>query len=57
MWEDIQAKRKTEIEFINGAVAKLGMSKGVATPLNIKITECIIRLEKGEVVSLEEIQK
>ncbi len=31
---DILNKRKTEIEFINGAVAKIGRSHGVKTPMN-----------------------
>ena len=31
---DILNKRKTEIEFINGAVAKIGKSHGVKTPMN-----------------------
>ena len=31
---DILNKRKTEIEFINGAVAKIGKSHGIKTPMN-----------------------
>ena len=31
---DILNKRKTEIEFINGAVSKIGKSHGVKTPMN-----------------------
>ena len=31
---DILNKRKTEIEFINGAVAKIGRSHGIKTPIN-----------------------
>ena len=31
---DIINKRKTEIEFINGAVSKIGKSHGIKTPMN-----------------------
>ena len=43
---DIQYKRKSEIDFINGSVSKIGKKHGVPTPLNdmlykiIKIKEC-----------------
>lgn len=52
MWEDIQAKRTTEIEYINGAVVKLGQKYGVATPVNLKIYQAIKSLEKGEKINL-----
>ena len=47
MWEDIQAKRKTEIEFINGAVVNLGRKAGIATPMNQMIVEQIHKLENS----------
>jgi len=31
---DILNKRKTEIDFINGAVSKIGKGHGVETPMN-----------------------
>ena len=31
---DVQYKRKTEIDFISGAVSKIGKKHGVKTPLN-----------------------
>jgi 2-dehydropantoate 2-reductase len=31
---DIQYKRKTEIDFISGAVSKIGKKHGIKTPLN-----------------------
>ena len=34
MLQDIEAVRKTEIETVNGAVARMGSQLGVATPLN-----------------------
>jgi 2-dehydropantoate 2-reductase len=47
MWEDIQAKRKTEIEFINGAVVKLGKTVGVETPVNQMIVAQVHKLESS----------
>ncbi len=46
MWEDIQAKRKTEIEYINGAVVRLGKQYGVNTPINRAIVAQIHKLEQ-----------
>lgn len=48
MWEDIQASRKTEVEFLNGAVASLGQQQGVPTPVNAGITLLIQQLENGQ---------
>lgn len=36
--QDIMKKKKTEIEFLNGAVSKLGKRAGIATPINDTIT-------------------
>ncbi len=49
MWDDIRAKRKTEIEFLNGAVVELGYQAGVKTPVNSKIVQAIHQLEQGGV--------
>ena len=38
-------KRKTEIDFINGAIARLGKKQGVPTPVNEKIVLMIKELE------------
>ncbi|MFK3975570.1 2-dehydropantoate 2-reductase [Shewanella vesiculosa] len=46
MWEDIQAKRKTEVEFINGAVVKIGKRYGVRAPVNQAIVAQIEALEQ-----------
>ncbi len=34
MWEDLQAGRQPEIEFLNGAICRLGKDTGFATPIN-----------------------
>jgi 2-dehydropantoate 2-reductase len=46
MWQDIQAKRKTEVDFINGAVVSIGEIYGVKTPVNQAIVEQIKQLEQ-----------
>jgi 2-dehydropantoate 2-reductase len=43
---DIEAGRATEIEFINGAIARYGQELGVATPLNTIIAAAVRRLEQ-----------
>lgn len=36
--QDIMKKKKTEIEFLNGAVSRIGKKIGIATPINDTIT-------------------
>ncbi|NKF49859.1 2-dehydropantoate 2-reductase [Shewanella sp. WXL01] len=55
MWQDIQDGRKTEIEFLNGAVADLGKQHGIATPANAAISRAIGQLEQGQTVSIEAV--
>ena len=43
---DVLNKRKTEIEFINGAVSKIGKKHGIATPLNDLMCK-IINIKEG----------
>ncbi|MEX2235868.1 MAG: 2-dehydropantoate 2-reductase [Cyclobacteriaceae bacterium] len=43
MLQDVDAKRKTEIDVINGAIVRMGKEAGIPTPMN----ECIVRLIKG----------
>lgn len=45
MWEDIQAGRKTEIEYLNGWVARECEKAGLQCPANKEITKKIKRLE------------
>ncbi len=52
MWDDIQAGRRTEIMYLNGAVERLGIQTGIATPVNSAIVELIKHLEQGERLSL-----
>lgn len=48
MWQDIHAKRKTEIDFINGAVSQLGKQYGIQTPVNDTIVSLIKMAEHAE---------
>jgi 2-dehydropantoate 2-reductase len=43
---DIQFKRKSEIDFINGSVSKIGKKHGVPTPLNDMLYK-IIKVKEG----------
>lgn len=48
MWDDIQAKKRTEIMFLNGAVVRLGQLYNISTPVNTLLVEQIKRLESGD---------
>ena len=43
---DVLYKRKTEIDFISGAVSKIGKKHGIATPLNDLMYK-MIRVKEG----------
>ena len=45
MLQDVEARRATEIDFLNGGIARFGRELGVATPLNDAITSFIKGLE------------
>jgi 2-dehydropantoate 2-reductase len=47
MLQDIENGRRTEIDAINGAVARLGLQHGVQTPANRRIAQLIRALEEG----------
>lgn len=47
MSDDILAKRRTEIMFLNGAVVRMGQQYQLPTPVNTLLVEQIIRLESG----------
>lgn len=46
MREDIVNQRKTEIEYINGYISKLGRIHAIATPANSKIYQQVIQLTR-----------
>ncbi len=47
MWQDLQKKKKTEIDAINGAISALGKKHNIATPYNDMITSLIKIIEVG----------
>jgi 2-dehydropantoate 2-reductase len=47
MWEDLQAGRRTEIDYLNGEVVRLAESLGRTAPVNAKLIELIRAAEAG----------
>ena len=45
---DLKRGRKTEIDFINGALVKLGKAHGVPTPVNGEIVRVVKEIEEGK---------
>ena len=41
MWEDLQRRRPTEVEFLNGEIVRLAQDVAAAAPLNRKIVELV----------------
>ena len=48
MGQDMVKGRRTEIEFLNGMVAKKGDEIGIATPANVVLTDIVKRVERGD---------
>ena len=48
MAQDIRKGRRTEIEAMNGFVARKGAEIGVPAPANEKLTQIVMRVERGE---------
>ncbi|WP_449246013.1 ketopantoate reductase family protein [Desulfarculus baarsii] len=48
MRADVQNKRPTEVEFINGAVCRMGQEKGLATPINQTLTLLVKAIEENQ---------
>jgi 2-dehydropantoate 2-reductase len=47
MLQDVEARRQTEIDFLNGGVARFGRELGVPTPLNDAVTALIKGMERS----------
>jgi 2-dehydropantoate 2-reductase len=47
MLQDVEARRQTEIDFLNGGVARFGRELGVPTPLNDTVTALIKGMERS----------
>lgn len=48
MWEDLQLQRKTEVDYINGAVINLAHSLAQTAPLNSRMVSLVKKAEAGE---------
>lgn len=46
---DIRRGRRTEIDWINGEIARKAAEVGVAAPLNVEFTRLVKQLERGEI--------
>jgi 2-dehydropantoate 2-reductase len=47
MLQDVEARRETEIDYLNGGIARFGREHGVPTPLNEAILGLVKGLEKS----------
>jgi 2-dehydropantoate 2-reductase len=47
MLQDVEARRQTEIDFLNGGVVRFGQEHGVPTPLNEAVTALIKGVERS----------
>jgi 2-dehydropantoate 2-reductase len=49
MAQDIRKSRRTEIDAMNGYIARKGAEVGVSTPSHARIAEIVTRIERGEI--------
>jgi 2-dehydropantoate 2-reductase len=47
MFQDVEAGRRTEIDYLNGAAVRMGHARGIATPYNDVISNLIRARETG----------
>jgi len=52
MWEDLQAGRRTEVDYLNGAVVKLAESVGRDAPLSRRVVQLMRQAEEGKIKAL-----
>lgn len=48
MLQDARARRRTEVEFINGFVARAGQERGLPCPVNQTLTSLVLALEQKQ---------
>lgn len=56
MWEDLQAGRKTEIDYLNGAIVHLATSIGRDAPVNRAMVGLVRAAEAGQVSAIDGAQ-
>jgi 2-dehydropantoate 2-reductase len=47
MWEDLQAGRRTEIDYLNGEIVRLAERVGRLAPVNARLIELVRDAENG----------
>ncbi|TWD82436.1 ketopantoate reductase [Kribbella amoyensis] len=47
LWEDLRARRRTEIDYLNGEIVQLAATVGREAPVNAKLVELIRAAESG----------
>jgi 2-dehydropantoate 2-reductase len=47
MLQDVEARRQTEIDYLNGGIVRFGGEHGVPTPLNAAILALVKGLEQS----------
>lgn len=47
MWEDLEAGRTTEVDWLNGEVVRLAAAHGLPAPVNARLVELIRAAERG----------
>ena len=47
MWADFEQRGRTEVDTLNGYVARQAIVRGLETPLNTAIVDLVHRLESG----------
>ena len=58
MLQDLEHRKLTEADAINGVVSAFGRKAGLPTPMNDKVVEIIHRIERGELrASLDNIRE
>jgi 2-dehydropantoate 2-reductase len=50
MLQDLRRGRRTEIDYMNGAIAALGTKKGIDCPVNAALTSIIKAMEARSLV-------
>lgn len=56
MLQDVLNKKRTEIDFINGAIVRQGKSLGIPTPVNDVLTNIVRTIESGYDKALEAVR-
>lgn len=45
MWEDLDKRRLTEVDYLNGEIVALAKRRGLAAPVNARVVDLVHRVE------------